>query len=597
MSYKLDRIGSEKILRDLELKEIHLGRKEGNLTGNVFVDKPWVTKYLDRDIHLDAYDTLYNNYRKFALAHLDDLAMYIPDTGQAYTHREFLQLVDDTMKGFAALGINQDSKIGALVNGSIEEAVTFLACNGLGATFKPINFLKSVPDMKHSAEELDLDMFVMEEPFLGLDPILNEKGVPVVVASTEKEFQDGKHFSFKQMLENGKGVDVSPAPYVDGKITLIISSSGTTGPAKPISHTDHTAVVATIKMLYSDYPLESGNVLFKMLPGQLGAGILTSLYTGLVSGTSVAMIGGMSAEDLVAKMVKFTNEFESFKEKYNLPKDGKLLFFTAPVFTRVYIECPKVQDLSSVGTILAVGSKMSKEELEDLDGKAQAKGCKVPICNGYGQNEQLGAVALNTNNHNCQGSAGYPVIGTDLRIVDPKTHQILGLNQEGLILESTDSQFIRYEGLEEKTKEAFVTLEDGSAWFDTKDLGYLDEDWYLFVTGRSSRVVNRSDFKISLDDYEKKIRSLPFIKDCAAFAHGPISSWENIILNVVLNGPVDNVTEMINGCGLLSEFEFPTSVIVIPEIPQLSGGKVDYPSLKESYEQTLKEQGRIRSLT
>ena len=148
-------------------------------------------------------------------------------------------------------------------------------------------------------------------------------------------------------------------------------------------------------------------------------------------------------------------------------------------------EIDKFNDLSHLKGILLGGSKMTESELNTMNKLFAEKGLTVPICNGYGQNEMAGAVALNTIQHNKNGSAGFPTYGTDIRIVDRNTLKDVPFNTSGLILEKSDSRFLYYLNMPEKTKRSTIILSDGSEWYDSTDIGYMDEDGFLFITGRT----------------------------------------------------------------------------------------------------------------
>ena len=194
--------------------------------------------------------------------------------------------------------------------------------------------------------------------------------------------------------------------------------------------------------------------------------------------------------------------------------DTKLLLFGMPLLYRTLYQCiDLIEDMSFIGCMLAGGSAMSKEELETIDKAFAEKGCTVPVCVGYGQNEMAGGVTMNEIGANKRGSAGKPMVSTTLKIVDMVTGAPLPHNKVGKILERSESLFVGYENMPEKTKESFVTDENGDVWFDTKDVGYLDDDGFLFFTGRTSRTIIRFDVKCSLDKIENKIRMSEYVKE------------------------------------------------------------------------------------
>lgn len=552
-------------------------------------DRPWITRYYNNpNANFNLQETLYTTYLNASRNRLDDIAVYVDDTKKQYTNRELINLIDKASVGFRSLGINEKSKVGIFLNGSVEEVVTLFALSKLGALCKYIDFMKSIPAMKHSLQETDLNLLVMDECFLPLDQLINEKKLPIIVANSTNCYDNGHHISYENLYQKKCNDGVAAATYIDGKPTIMINSSGTTGEPKPIVHTDYSINAAAQKMLYTDYPVRSGHVLIKMIPSQIGLGLVTSLYTGLIGGTEVVLISGKSTPEFTIKLVSFVKNFQQFKKDFQLSALAELNIFTAPVFIRALVKSPEIKDLSFIGALLGAGSKMTKEELDDLEEIAGRKGCRVPICNGYGQNEMAGAVTLNLNHYNVNGSAGFPTYGTEVIIVDTETKERLAPNQIGLVLENSNSEFQEYEKLKEKTEQAYITLPDGSRWFNSYDLGYMDEDGFLYITGRTTRVVIREDFKISLDEIERKIRALPFIADCATIISEYGGSIEQIAAFLIAeNNAIKDIRGMIEAVNALSEFEMPSEFFVVESLPYKTNGKIDYEKVKEIYKQHM----------
>ena len=97
-----------------------------------------------------------------------------------------------------------------------------------------------------------------------------------------------------------------------------------------------------------------------------------------------------------------------------------------------------------------------------------------------------------------------------------------------VIIERSSSSFNNYDNMPEETRKAFITMPNGEIWFNSNDLGYMNEKGFIFITGRTNRIVIKNDFKISLDDIELKINKLPFIKDCATIISSSGGSMEEI---------------------------------------------------------------------
>lgn len=530
---------------------------------------------------LSLCETLYATYRNTANKMLDEVAVYITDTNRNYSHREILNLVECASAGFKILGVKEGSVVGIMLNGSIEEVITLFALNKLGAVCKYVDFMKSVPAMKHSLEETDIRLLVMDECFLPLDAVINSKKLPVIVANTSCTFENTRFIPYQQLLKE-TSVYPDEVKYIHKKPAVMINSSGTTGEPKPIVHTNYSINAAAQKMLFTDFPLYPGNITIKMIPSQIGLGLVTSMYTGLISGTEVVFLSGKSTPEFTEKLISFVDGFKKFRSDYHLKETAKLNLFTAPVFVRALIRADTITDLSFMGSIMAGGSKMTKEELDELELIAKQKGYVLPVCNGYGQNEMAGAVTLNQNSKNINGSAGLPTYETEILVVDPETKEPVQYGQVGLILERSTSEFLEYERQPQKTEDAYISLPDGSRWFNSCDLGYIESNGFLYITGRTTRVVVREDFKISLDEVERKIRDLPFIDDCAVIVSEYGGSIEQIAAFVKTEETsAEELKRMIESADSISHFEMPSTYFFVESLPY-KNGKIDYKALEKS---------------
>ena len=147
------------------------------------------------------------------------------------------------------------------------------------------------------------------------------------------------------------------------------------------------------------------------------------------------------------------------------------------------------------------------------------------------------------------------------------------------------------DGMAEDTSEAFITLADGSVWFNTHDLGYISETGYVYITGRTTRVAIRFDYKLPLDDIEEKVKSNNFVRDAALIITDASGSFQKITSFVVLTDTYrgkkseEQVLEKINEGNCLSFNEKIDEVFILDRIPVLSSGKADYALLNDQYQQ------------
>ena len=550
----------------------------GPPTGNLYIDKPWTKHFLNMGPKRD-FDVFSPLYRNFCIACKDieaeDVLYFQGD--KRFTNKDLKEMSLNTAAGLQTLV--GKPRIAMFVNNTIEEPISLLAtsiCNGI---LHPVDITKTPFDMKKSVDDFAPNIIVIDEKMMPLLPIINEKNVKVIVANTTREFDNENIFSMNEIMERGKKNGFKKINRYDPFAPfLVITSSGTTGRPKPIVHSSYSVNQAALKVLFTDYSLDRKNVMMKVIPAHIGLGIITTLYSCLISGTKLAFVEGKGPEDSVRKCLEFVKDYRNFRDRNNLNEDSKLLMFAAPMFYRAILsQIDDFDDLSYMGCMLAAGSKMTKEELDAIAIEFKKKGIDIPVSIGYGSNENAGAVTLNSNSYNENGSAGFPIIGTDVLVVDDNNNPII--NKEGRVIVKSGSQFLYYLGNEEATKKTKVDI-FGDTWVEMNDIGIMTDKGFLYIVGRITRVITKNDCKISIDTVEGKIMNHSIINECGIVT---LENNSNDIAYAIVttNGVCDYMSLLNEINKSLSDLERPDYVIVLDEMPHLNSGKIDYVKLKE----------------
>lgn len=531
--------------------------------------------------------TMYEAYITSNQENLSAAALYDFENNVCLSHGELIEKIDTAASAFVDVGISENSVVGIMTDNSIYEPVCFMALNKLGSVTKFLDFSKDIDAIIESIAVSKIDWLIIEFDFINMIPLINKNNLPVIIIDVFHPSETNDYISLNNLLYSHKNT-VHTAQYRKEKPSIIINSSGTTGTPKPIVHSDYTLNVAVNKILHTDFPLNRNNLIMKWVPSHIGLGIITTLYTSLLSGTPIVFVKFKSPSESASQAFKIILGFKEFIKSHNISKNAKLLLFIAPFLVRaIYDNLDKIDDLSFIGTILAAGSKMEKTELDIIEPAFRDKGCTVPICNGYGQNEMCGAVTLNYISKNKNGSAGIPIDFTEVTVVSPDSFLPVPIGTTGKILERSESRFLYYDNAPLQTEQAFIKLNDGLQWFDTNDLGYLDSDGFLHVTGRTSRVLIRFDHKISIDAIEQTIRSNPEVQDCAVIPIFDNTVNESAIAFVEFKHynnytSSDDILEHLTSNGThLSPLEMPSHFIKIKKIPYMNNGKVDYIKLEK----------------
>ena len=585
--------GELEVLQDEIINDLYL--KLLITTGQITKEesgKPWVVNYPWRPAKfIEIEKSLYDTYVEANRDNPKGAAIYNFTNDRMILHDEFKELTDAFARGLMEYGIGIGSRVGVIANDAQEEPMGLLSPNALGARVKFLDYFKGPFALREDASKSNLDILLIDELFIDWAQIINQKGVPVIVLNATRDYSNTKFLTFDQVVAQGASKidsELSKQREKVAKIShdtpvLTINSSGTTGSPKAILHSHSTINSATQKLYFTGFPFGRGSFILKSIPSQLGLGSLTSLYSGLVSGTGIILIRPATKEEAFENNVQVIQQFRDIMKRHGITEEAILMNFASPMFYRgIHESIDRIDDMSFVGGLLAAGNKMNKKELQRMNADFSAKGCPVPVNDAYGQNELAGGVAMNTPKHDEPGSAGYPVIGTDIEIVDAETHERLPIGVEGRILEKSGSEFLYYDGMEEKTRESRITLNDGRRMFDTRDNGYFDENGFLQVTGRVERAITNSDFKINLDTVEDKILNLGIFREVAAV---PLymQNDELPVLFARLNPENSEmkVEEVMGQLGMaLGLYEMPVKLLLIDKLPSLPSGKIDYKKLE-----------------
>jgi acyl-CoA synthetase (AMP-forming)/AMP-acid ligase II len=198
------------------------------------------------------------------------------------------------------------------------------------------------------------------------------------------------------------------------------------------------------------------------------------------------------------------------------------------------------------------------------------------ILEGYGMTETSSQCTLNPFDAQKIGSAG-KAFGTDLAILVNGQYETSD-TQIGEIVVRGDHVISEYMDPQP------ASFQDG--WFLTGDLGYLDEDGYLFVKGRSKDMINRGGEKVAPAEVQSILSQLPFIEEIAVIGM-PDDLYGEAVTAVIkpkdLSGDRDDMRQqLLDYAGYnLAKFEQPTQVYFVDDFPRNPTGKILRPKLKD----------------
>lgn len=367
--------------------------------------------------------------------------------------RTFSQLKQETDALAAALyhdGVRKNSVVGVCLLTVPEVDTVLLAVNKIGAISFWLDGSLKPTDMLHYLETSQLNILIVHEallptimqiaPRLQLEKIIvvpadEALGLPDIINSVA----DLHLISMPEYIQGDFPEELIPAAYEEGKPSVIVQSSGSTGMPKSIVHTDYNFNAAVKKMAYCDLPFYKGERALVCAPPWIIYGLVNSIYSGLVLGC-VTVFTTQPAEDMIYR------HLGQFDFVYGVPVYIRYLYNKiqelAAVENKDKGELEKINStLRKVSVFISGGDKIIEDELISWQ-----LGFDLPIINGYGNNEVTGAAVVSPRLANRPGSIGIPMFGSIAKTFDPDSGQMLPDGELGELYLGGDTVFNEYLG-------------------------------------------------------------------------------------------------------------------------------------------------------
>jgi len=197
----------------------------------------------------------------------------------------------------------------------------------------------------------------------------------------------------------------------------------------------------------------------------------------------------------------------------------------------------------------------------------------VTLLEGYGATETSPVISVNSHEFNRPGSTGKVIPGVQVRIENLETGELCKTREVGKILVKGDSVMNGYYDDPELTADALV---DG--WYNTGDMGFFDEDDFLWHAGRFKRFAKVGGEMVSLVKVENTLEKfLPMGVSCCVVEVSDEKKGASIIATVSIE---INKAEILKKMGNeLPNIALPKQFIVIKELPMMGTGKIDFRSV------------------
>jgi fatty-acyl-CoA synthase len=476
--------------------------------------------------------------------------------------------VNDQAMALAAslrdLGIEAGDRIALDLPNWPEFVVALFAAAKLGAVIVPLNPRYTVPELQYMLRHSEAAAVVTAENFGGVDYLelfesfltsLPELQYLLTVGEADLWYDD-RIYQFEDLVSSGQSRELEQRPVEADDTFAILYTSGTMGKPKGVALT-HASMLETAAATVEAIGLREDDVVF---------GVTTVFH---VFGLGPGILGTLAA----GATLVLQEQFEPAAALALMEEHGVTVHYGVPtVFItelRELEDREREYDLSTIRTGIVAGAPVGDE----LVRRIRSELCPG-LCVAYSLTETASTVAVTTPldpEEKQIFTVGRPLSGMDLRIFDFDGSVLPeeSLGEIGVKGPGVMKGYYRQPG---ETSHSF----DEDGYFQTGDLGMLDEEGYLHIVGRRKELIIRGGFNVYPREVEDRLHAHPAVMDVAVVGLPHEVLGEVVCACVVpVEGAIITGEEIKEWCrGALADFKVPDLVRFFDSFPLTGSGKV-----------------------
>ncbi len=344
---------------------------------------------------------------------------------------------------------------------------------------------------------------------------------------------------------------------------VILFTSGSEKEPKAVQLT-HRNISSNIKSFSSVLKMYDTDIMLANLPYFHVFGLTVNLWTPLHIGMTI---------------VSYANPLDYKMICTILREERPSVMVGTPSFLWGYLRKSEPGDFKSIRLIVSGADKcpdILRKEFYDKHG--------IVLYEGYGTTETSPVISVNTPERNKPGSVGTILPDVKVYIENYETGKECGVGEVGRIMVKGD---LVMKGYLDDFEETSMRIRHG--WYDTGDMGYFDEDGYLWHAGRLKRFVKIGGEMISLVNVEDVLEKiLPDGVFCSVVEVPDALKGVRIVATVTRK--IDEKKILKKMSEYLPNIALPKQFIVIEDLPRMGSGKIDFRSVTNIVQEKLRKQ-------
>ena len=519
--------------------------------------------------------------------------------GRKFTYADLIVNVKKTAAAFRALGVKKGDIITVVSVMTPEVIYAFYAADRIGATLNLVDpryspegihdYIQEVRSRlliclnvvydrcEQAAKRTTVERVVVLSP---ADSLPLGLAIGYKAANPDRNRYHSNVLNWKKFIAGGADASTSAEPYDPEHACVVVHTGGTTGSPKGVLLTDRNFNAIAQQFSAYDSLFRKGQSLMNIMPPFIAYGYACGVHLPLVLGLKVIIIPNLDPDKLGGLIWKYKPE-----HMFGVPAHYQQMAASHQL---------RNKDLSFIRNYAAGGDAISLGAEQTVNNFLETHNVEHPLAKGYGMTEVSSAATVAAGKVNKPGSVGIPMVNTLVSVFEPGTDKELPLGQRGELCISGPGVMKGYYDKPAETAAILRTHPDGRVWVHTGDIGYLDEDGFVYLDSRIKRLIIRHDgFKVFPSMIENVVSQHPAVHQCSVVGctdkdhvQGRLPFVYLVLTQEAASASPSKrkqiIRELRQMCAEeLPEYVQPVGYKIIPEMPLTPVGKFDYRKLEE----------------
>ena len=559
------------------------------------VRTPWKDYMGEVPMHLEYFDgSMFEAVERIAKKYPGNIAFTF--MGKSTTYRQMIREIEQCAKALKTIGVREGDKVTIAMPNCPQAIYMFYAVNLVGGIANMIHPLSAEKEIEFYLNASESVAAVTLDQFYNKFEKVRErtKVVNMIIASVRDALSPTIKAGY--MLTEGRKIEKIPedAPVIMWKDfmklsrscyyktykvkregadpAVILYSGGTTGTTKGIVLTNKNFNALGQQVIAANPMFRPGDRMLAAMPLFHGFGLGVCVHTMLSQGGRCILIPRFTAKSYAKQIVKYKCNFIA----------------GVPTLYEALLRLPSMDgaDLSSLKGVFSGGDSLSIELKKKFDKFLYDHHAVIQVREGYGTTECVTASCLTPTHMAKEGSIGLPFPDTYYDIVKPGTQESLPYGEEGEICISGPTVMMEYVGHPEETAQTLQTHPDGRVWVHTGDLGYMDDDGFIYFKQRIKRMIITSGYNVYPSQLENILDAHDLVQMSCVIGVPDSLKMQKVKAFVMLKPglkPCDEYRDILMAyCRKnIAKYAMPYEIEFREQLPKTLVGKVAYRVLEE----------------